>query len=419
MTLQTDVIKLNEELAAKRVLMRGLFDGIDELGDDAKAQRASEIKQANDELTDLALKREDKQRLLDIEAANNDAMKAMREPVATRQTLDTTPEATSYSDEIVSAGYKSIAEMLQKSPAASGIKRGEGLRNFRGELGTLAIKTLLTSADLTPANVRLPDITGYATEGRTTVGDLLLPGTTSGQLIEYYEETTFTNSAAEVTEGSVKPESALAFTLRQDNVRKIGTWIPVTDEMLADVPFFESYLRQRLGFMVKQREEQQLINGNGTAPNIRGILNRTGIQVVTGYAMSTIDSIFAAMTEVRVDAFSEPNAMVVHPRDWFDIRTSKDTTGNYLLGPATSEGDEIVWGLRIVQTTAIPQNTGLVGDFRQGQVFRRSGIDITISSEHSDYFIYNKLAVLAEERLALAVYRPAAFCKVEALVVGS
>ena len=67
--------------------------------------------------------------------------------------------------------------------------------------------------------------------------------------------------------------------------------------------------------------------GNGTAPNLRGILNRTGIQTVTGYAMSTIDSIYKGITQVRAVAFSEPSALVVHPQDWFDIRTSKAVTG--------------------------------------------------------------------------------------------
>ena len=136
--------------------------------------------------------------------------------------------------------------------------------------------------------------------------------------------------------------------------------------------------------------------------------------------MSTIDSILAAITEVQKDAFVEPTAFVVHPTDWFQIRTSKDLEGNYLLGPATLDPSSArPWGLQTRVTTNALENTGLVGAFNQAQVFRRSGIAIAISTENEDYFIYNKLAVRAEERLALAVYRPAAFCKVEAIVQGS
>ena len=248
----------------------------------------------------------------------------------------------------------------------------------------------------------------------------MLQGTTTAQKITYWEETTFTNAAAETDEAAAKPESALAFTLREDNVRKIATWIPVTDEMMEDTPGFESYLTQRMGFMVKSREELQILRGAGTTNTIQGVYNRTGVQTVSGLGESTIDSILHAITEIQKDAFVEPTAMVIHPNDWFNVRASKDTTGNYLLGPATLDPDAArPWGLRVRVTTNALENTALVGAFNQAQIFRRSGITVTVSSEHSDYFIYNKLAVLAEERLALAVYRPAAFCKVEGLVIGS
>ena len=102
------------------------------------------------------------------------------------------------------------------------------------------------------------------------------------------------------------------------------------------------------------------------------------------------------------------------------MRTSKDGNQNYLLGPATLDPDLArPWGLNVRVTTNALENTALVGAFNQAQVYRKSGITVAISTENEDYFIYNKLAVRAEERLALAVYRPAAFCKVEAIVQGS
>jgi HK97 family phage major capsid protein len=153
---------------------------------------------------------------------------------------------------------------------------------------------------------------------------------------------------------------------------------------------------------------------------IQGILNRTGVQTVTGYAQSTLDSIYSAITKVRAVGFAEPTAIVLHPNDWENVRLSKDTTGNYLLGPANDEGPARVWGLEVRPTTNMLENTGLVGAFKpHAQVFRRSGIEIAISTENEDYFTKNKVAVRAEERLALAVYRPSAFCKVEAIVIGS
>ena len=343
----------------------------------------------------------------------------MRQPVGRQVPADDSEDvdrSSEASEEILASGFKSISKLLDAGLEANGIK---SYRGFRGEIGELAVKTLITSADMTPLEDRQSMVRPSAQEART-VSDLMLSGTTSAQKITYFEETTFTNAAAETAEGDAKPEGALDFTLREDDVRKIATWVPVTDEMMEDVPAFESYLRGRLGFMVKQREELQLLRGNGAGQNILGIYNRPNVQTVTGYGMSSIDSILKAISLVQTNAFAEPTALVVHPNDWFEIRTSKDLNGNYLLGPATSGADVRPWGLEVRVTTGAIENTGLVGAFTpDAQVFRRSGIAIAISTENEDYFLKNKVAVRAEERLALAVYRGASFCKVEALVQGS
>jgi HK97 family phage major capsid protein len=419
-SLDQTYIDQSQGVAAKRAALHGLYEQADTITDPSKRDElAGSIKSANLELNDLVDKLAETEQLVAARDQNRDAMKAMRQPV-NRQITPTNDEADDDLD-VESIGAKSVRALLRDAMKSNGLKSmtqgGDGLRGYRGSLGDLAVKTLITSSQLAPLSDRQAVVPSAQEEA--TVADLMLQGTTSGQVIDYYEETTFTNSAATVDEGAAKPESALAFTLRTSTVRKIATWIPVTDEMLADVPAFESYLRNRLGFMVKRVEESQLLTGDGTGTNILGLLNRSGVQTSSGLGHSTIDSIYLGITKVRT-AFAEPTAFVVHPNDWADIRLSKDTTGQYLLGPANEEGPVRIFGLQGRVTTAMTENTLLVGAFRpHAQVFRRSGIEIAISTENEDYFLKNKVAVRAEERLALAVYRPSAFCKVDAVVIGS
>jgi HK97 family phage major capsid protein len=421
-SLQQDFIAAKEEIAAKRLALQAKYKEAEEAPEDKRADIYDGIKSANLELADLVDKIEPLGEMVAKQEENARALKALRQPVDRVINDDTDAEEVSRSkspsDVIMSAGIKSVGDLLDLERIEETLGR-KSLKGFRGDLGELALKALITTADMTPLEERRAGIQLSAQEERT-VADLMLAGTTGAQKVTYFEETTFTNAAAETDEAAAKPESALDFTLREDFVRKIATWIPVTDEMLEDVPGFESYLRGRLGFMVKQREELQLLRGAGTGVTIQGVYNRTGVQTVTGYGLSTIDSILKAITEIQTDAFVEPTALVIHPQDWFDVRTSKDLNGQYLLGPATQDPSTArPWGLQVRVTTNAIQNTALVGDFRQAQVYRKSGIAIAISTENEDYFIYNKLAVRAEERLALAVYRPAAFCKVEAVVQGS
>lgn len=276
-----------------------------------------------------------------------------------------------------------------------------------------SFKTLMTLTTINNVATRRPGIVPFGLD-ETTVGDLMLQGTTDNNTLTYYEETTFTNAAATVAEGAAKPEAAIAFTERTDNVRKIATWIPVTDELLADVAGFRAYLEGRLRFMVEREEEDQLLNGDGTAPNISGILDRA-IQTIT--STNDLDAIYRAITEVRVDGFAEPTALVIHPLSWQNLRLAKNTGLDYYgPGPFAPDRTETLWGLPVRVTPLIAEGTALVGAFRPyAQIFRREGITVTASTEHASYFIENKVAVLAEERLALAVYRPSAFCSVTGL----
>ena len=143
-------------------------------------------------------------------------------------------------------------------------EQSEGLATLKAKgnrfKGTVEIveyptaKTLLTLSTLSPQEARRPGIVPMALD-ETTVGDLVLQGTTDSNVLTYFEETTVTNAAATVAEGDPKPESALAFTERTDTVRKIATWIPATSEFLEDNAGIRSYIEGRLRFMVEREEE--------------------------------------------------------------------------------------------------------------------------------------------------------------------
>jgi hypothetical protein len=234
--------------------------------------------------------------------------------------------------------------------------------------------------------------------------------------VTYVQEDSFTNAADTVAEGAAKPESAETFNLVTELVSKIAHFLPVTDEMLEDVAQLRTLIDNRLVMGVQLEEEDQLLNGDGTAPNISGILDRTGLQTtITVGADTAADAVYQMVTDIR-EAFYEPNGIVINPTDWGSVnfRLAKDGSDQYFAGgPFTvvRDGTEIrvetFWNLDVVVTPAIAAGTVLVGDFTQAQVFRKGGLSVEASNSHSDYFIKNKTAIRAEERVALAVYREA------------
>jgi HK97 family phage major capsid protein len=260
---------------------------------------------------------------------------------------------------------------------------------------------------------------------RLVVADLIASGTADSNTIIYMVETLFTNAAAPVAEGSAKPESALAFDQKTDPVAKIAHWLPVTEEMLEDVAAIRSYIDSRLRLGISLAEEDQLLNGNGTPPNILGIMNRPGLATaivrntpVTTPAETNADAILRQVAAIATTSFVYPDGVVINPANWFSIQTSKDANGNYLGGgPFSALPTTSLWGIAVAPTPSIVAGTALVGAYgTMAQFFRKGGVRVEASNSHQDFFVKNLVAIRAEERGALAVYRPGAFGKVTGLI---
>lgn len=280
------------------------------------------------------------------------------------------------------------------------------------------LKTLMgTAAGWAPEVTRTGKLVDFATRPIQVLD--LFPTTTTGQAaVKYMEETTFTNAAAETAESTqatpgTYPEAALALTEKTSPVQKIAVFLPVTDEELEDEPRTLGYINNRLPFMLRQRLDSQLLVGNGTAPNLRGVLNVVGVQSQAKGTDPVPDAVYKAMVNVRVTGRALPNAFIVHPQDWQDVRLLRTSDGIYIWGSPTEAGPERIWGLQVVQSDAITLNTGLVGDFANySELAMRRGIDVQVSNSHNDYFVQGKQAIRADLRAAFVVYRPTAFCTV-------
>jgi len=393
-----------EEVAKLRKQVADLFDAHrKDDGYDMPAEKVAEARKLNDAIGDLTKAYEDALNLERTAWENEQALKGLtniRRPI--------TPELGQPTS---GAKVRSFTEIIAtKGDALKAISSG-GSGSVSFELSGPEAKTLLTLSDIAPQADRQAVVP--SAQFLNDVTPLFLPGTTSTNNVEFYEETTFTNAAAETAEGTAAPEGALSFTLRTYPVQEIPTFIPITRRALDDNAGLDSYVRGRLGHMVALRRSQQLLTGNGTSPNLRGILNVSGIQTQAKGSDPTPDAVFKAMTLIRTTGDAEPTGAVFHAQDWQDVKLLRTIDGVYIWGSPSDSSPDRIWGLDVKVSNSITQGTALVGAFRPyAQVFEREGLTIEISTEHSTFFTERKVALLAYQRLALAVYRPSAFCQV-------
>jgi HK97 family phage major capsid protein len=169
-------------------------------------------------------------------------------------------------------------------------------------------------------------------------------------------------------------------------------------------------------FMVRQRLDSQILVGDGVAPNLGGILTTVGIQTQAKGGDPTPDAVYKAIVKVEVVGQAAPNAVIFHPTNWQDVRLLRTADGIYIWGNPSDAGPERIWGLRVLKAQAITLGKALVGDFANYiELSTRRGIDVQVSNSHADFFINGKLAVRADTRVALVVYRPSAFTQVTGL----
>jgi HK97 family phage major capsid protein len=276
---------------------------------------------------------------------------------------------------------------------------------------TIGRKALMsTTAGFAPESLRLPGFVEAPTRPLQLV-DILPMGRTGQNAVPFMEETTRTHAAAEVAEGGTFAESTFEFTQRSVPVVKIGDSLPVTDEQLEDVALVESYINGRLGFGVRQRLDGQSLNGNGTAPNMRGILNTAGIQTQAKGADPVMDAIFKAIINISLIGRAIATHIVMHPRDYQRVRLTRTADGLYIMGNPTEAGPARLWGLPVIMNDALAEGTALIGSFEPTWItlFERRGVDIQMGYK-GDQFVQGLRTMRADIRAALAVFRPAAFC---------
>ena len=283
----------------------------------------------------------------------------------------------------------------------------------------MAVKATITTATTDAAGsvgaaterTRLPGIQELPRQ-RLVVRDLITQGRIDNAALEYIRETGFTNNAAPVAEGAKKPGSDVKMDLVSTSARVIAHWMKVSKQALSDVSQLRSHIDNRLLYGLALVEERQILHGDGTGQNLHGIVPQaSGYAVPAGLpaaGLSVIDTLRIAALQAVLAEYPA-TGHVLNPIDWAAIELTKDEIGRHIIGQPQGNAPASLWRLPVVETQAIAQGKFLTGAFQMGaEVFDLWDSRIEVGFENDD-FTRNLVTILAEERIALAVYRPEAF----------
>lgn len=362
-----------------------------------KAEKLAWIQERNTELADLKAE-------VDKQSAVKAAAIVAAEYEGEQKGHDAGTEVKGGKAEFKSVGQRFIESAAFKSKGASA--------HLDVDLKTLFQRTAGWEPEVTRSGL----VTLKPMVPAPSVFDHLVTIPVSQSGYKYMEETTYTNNAAEIAEGTTFGEAALALTERSLPVEKIAVWLPMTDEQLEDEPGARAYVEARLENMIRQRLDLQVLAGDGSTPNLKGTNAVSGIQSQALGADTLLDASYKLFTSIRTDGFAEPSVAFTRPTYWQSVALLKTADGVYIYSNPASGAPSVLWGVPVVQTMASPAGLLMTGDYANYAFLGiKRGIDVQVTNAHSDHFINGKQAIRMDMRAVMVHVRPKAFGKVTGL----
>jgi len=255
--------------------------------------------------------------------------------------------------------------------------------------------------------------------------DLISVRTTMSDTVEFVRQTAQVTQAATVPESNVtdytgatgevsgeKPEGTITFEKVQETVKTIAVWIPATKRALSDVGQLRGIIDDELRADLDEELENQMLNGSGAGENFTGLANVNGV-LAQAFVTNIAVTARKAITNLLINGKQMPTGWLLNPQDWeaFDLLT--DDNGRYYWGGPMAMGPRTLWGVPVAQSFLQTQGTGWLGNWAKAVLWDREQANVSVSDSHSDFFIRNMVAVLAELRAAFGVIRPRAFVEVD------
>lgn len=309
---------------------------------------------------------------------------------------------------------RTLGEQVVKSDSYAAFRNSTGGRRSMCTVIKTAPDPTGTSAAHVPA-YRKPGVVEMAQ--RELMIEALFPNIHISQnSVEFLKETSFTNNAAPVAEGALKPQSTGTFELVQLPVQTVPHFAKITKQLADDAEALAAFINARMVYGVDKAAEDEILAGSGTTPHLSGLM-KTGNFVAQSFTLDQIGGSGSTLLDLLRMTYAYINAngyrtsaVIMNPIDWALIQGLKGNDRQYLLGsPAGTLAAVAPWGVPVIPSAAMQSGKYLAGDFaRAATLYDRQETTIEIATQNEDDFVKNLLTCRAERRLALAVERPAA-----------
>jgi HK97 family phage major capsid protein len=304
-------------------------------------------------------------------------------PLSIRQQISKWAEDNKDAIEAIRSGNKRDLPAMQL--------RAPGTMTIAGSLGGSAY---LPNVQVQPGVIDLvrlqPDFWDSLTKGRTNANPLIWVNKKNKQ-----------GNALFIGEGIIKPQASFELNTESSVPKKVAERMKVSTEMLYDVDYMESLIRDELYFEVRTAANTAVLTGDGTGANPKGITLLGSAYTLTGVTTTNpnnFDAIRAAITQIRMLGYKGRITGYISPVDAATMDMTKATSaGVYTIPPFATADGRIIAGATIMEDTGIAPGHLLIGDMSLYKILMYQDFFVAWGWENDD-FSKNLVTAIGEMR---------------------
>jgi HK97 family phage major capsid protein len=363
---------------------------------EAKAQieaKMAELKSKLDEIETL------KAQIVVLKDAADKNQEALDGLIAAKNAKSATPEVKTFNSMLMD-GIKENEDKIRT------LKKGQSVSFEMKSVADMTFANNFSTADNSVTTVR-PGIIELP-KRKLHIRQLLQGGTMGGSNFAYVKEVAGEESLETVAEGAAKNQFDLDFQEAEVKAEYIAGYIRMSKKMLDDVTGMTTFLQSRLMEKLLRVEDEQILNGDGTSPNLSGITDSGNFTAASGGTIDVEQLVYAISQLENLDR--EANGILLNPSDYWRIALTKGaTSGDYSLpsGIVTvGEGGILrIGGVPVYRSTAVTVDKFIVGDWVMGaNLLTREAPRVEFFYEDGNNVTKNQVTVRVEERVAMPIY---------------
>jgi HK97 family phage major capsid protein len=198
---------------------------------------------------------------------------------------------------------------------------------------------------------------------------------------------------------------------KEDSVKFeiIAGWMLMSKKALNNIPSFLNFIQRRIPTKLMDVEDAQILYGNGTSPNMKGILTAGNFTAGSAAgATPLVEKIINDMSLLEDTYKRQATKIAMRPSDYYTFFLKKASgSGEYDLpqGVQFINGVLYILGVPVSKTTALTTPDYIVGDFNMGaELIIQQAMNIEFFEQDGTNVRTNQITVRIEEVAALPVF---------------